>query len=59
MFQGFNGLLDSNGNAVAMLDTNRPPDPAFIGLVMTYAFCTFPPPGYDFVSNPWDVEITL
>jgi subtilisin family serine protease len=58
LFQNFSGTLDGNGNATAMLFTERPPDPAFIGTVMTFAFFTFPPPGYDFVSNAWDVEIS-
>jgi subtilisin family serine protease len=58
-FQNFNGTLNANGTAVATADLNRPPGSALIGLIMTFAFCTMPPPGYDFVSNVWDVEITL
>jgi hypothetical protein len=58
-FQNFSGALNANGTAVATADLTRPPDSALIGLIMTFAFCTMPPPGFDFVSNAWDVEITL
>jgi subtilisin family serine protease len=59
VFQDFNGVLDAQGTGVAAADIVRPPDAALIGTVMTFAFCTLPPPGFDFVSNAWDVEITL
>jgi hypothetical protein len=58
-FQNFSGTLDANGNATALMDTVRPPNPAFIGTVMTFAWLVGPPGGFSFVSNPWDVEITL
>jgi len=58
VFQNFFSTFDASGTSVARLQLNRPPDPALIGLVMYFAFTTTPPPGYDYVSNAWDVEIT-
>jgi hypothetical protein len=59
-FQNFSGNLNATGGAVANLYVGRLlDDPAFIGTVITFAFIAWPPPGFDFASNAWDVEVTL
>lgn len=56
-FQGFSGNLDFNGNAEALLYTGRLLNSSLIGTELTFAFCTWPGPGFDFVSNSWTVTI--
>jgi len=57
-FQNFSGNLDASGSSVAILYGGRLIDSSLIGTVFTLAFCTWPPPGFDFVSNAWEIEVT-
>ncbi|MFH2002210.1 MAG: S8 family serine peptidase, partial [Planctomycetota bacterium] len=58
LFQNFSGTLDAGGNATALLWMGRLlDDPSFIGTVLTFAYCAWPPPYFDFVSNAWDIEL--
>ena len=58
VFNNFSGVLDAEGRAVAILDIDRPPSSVYIGTILSFAYCAWPPPGWDFVSNNWDIEIT-
>jgi hypothetical protein len=56
-FQGFSGNLDFNGNAQAKLYTGRLLNSSLIGMELTFAFCAWPAPAFDFVSNAWTITI--
>ena len=45
--------LDASGNALAYL--TLPPIPGFSGFTLCFAYCLYNP--YDFVSNPWMIDI--
>lgn len=45
--------LDASGNAMAYL--TLPPIPGFSGFTLCFAYCLYNP--YDFVSNPWMIDI--
>ena len=60
IFPDFHGNLDGMGNAMARFALDRPPDPAYVGIKVNFAFLTVPTgPAFDFVSNAWEVEIGL
>jgi hypothetical protein len=56
IFQDFSGVLDGNGAAQAVFDSQGPMDPVLIGYQAHFAFLLNPPPAWDFVSNPIPVE---
>jgi len=55
VFSNFLGLLDSEGKAAAILNSTGPIDPAFIGIVMHFAFTLNKP--WNCASNAVCVEI--
>jgi len=58
-FQNFSGVLDQDGRKTALLDIGKPPEATMIGAILSFAYCTAPPGGWNFVSNNWDIEITF
>jgi len=54
-FQNFRAYLDSNGEAVATLNTQGPINPSYVGTTLTFAFTMAQT--YDFVSSPVAIQI--
>lgn len=54
-FQSFQANLDSQGTGTALLDSQGPINPAYVGTTLTFAFTLTG--SYDYVSNPVHVEI--
>jgi hypothetical protein len=55
MFQNFTGILNSGGEAQAVLDTLGPWPPAAVGAVLSFAYALNGP--WDYASNGLNIEI--